>query len=165
MDEVLLGRPLLEALGLNAQEHLSSVRDDYHNMDCYSVPSLTAGCKLTRFLLQEPVDALYQCPNIKSRDTEAPARTRLLSELPDSGVIPPRGGSTTPADLSESHRTGDSVTYGELDVDPIEVQQLLDIPDPADAEEVSILLEGMISQSATNGMETRHVPALSELVN
>jgi hypothetical protein len=165
MDEVLLGRPLLEALGLNAQEHLSSVRDDYQNMDCSSVPSFTAGGKLTRLLLQEPVAALYECPHIKSRVTEAPAPTRLLSDLPDSGVILPRGGATTPADLSESHRTGDSVTYGELDVDPIEVQQLLDIPDPADAEEVSILLEDMISQAVTNGMETSHVPVLSELVN
>jgi hypothetical protein len=90
-------------------------------MDCSSVHSLTPGGKLTRLLLHEPVDALYECPNIKSRVTEEPSPTRLLSELLDSGVIPPRGGATTAADLSASHRTGDSVTYGELDVDPIEV--------------------------------------------
>jgi hypothetical protein len=53
MDEVLIGRPLLEALGLNACEHLSSVRDDYQDMDCSTIPSASAGGELTRLLLQE----------------------------------------------------------------------------------------------------------------
>jgi hypothetical protein len=34
MDEVLIGRPFLEALGLSAREHLCAVRDNYQNMDC-----------------------------------------------------------------------------------------------------------------------------------
>jgi hypothetical protein len=33
MDEVLLGRPLIQALGLDAAEHLSAVRDEYNNID------------------------------------------------------------------------------------------------------------------------------------
>jgi hypothetical protein len=65
----------------------------------------------------------------------------------------------------ESHRPDDSVTYGELDVDPAEVPQLLDIPEPEDADEVSALLGGMISQAVTNGMASGQVPALRELVN
>jgi hypothetical protein len=52
MDEVLIGRPLLQALGLDAAEHLSAVRDEYNNMDGCQIPSLTGAGKLTRLLLR-----------------------------------------------------------------------------------------------------------------
>jgi hypothetical protein len=52
MDEVLLGRPLLEALGLDAPTHLSVARENYNNMDCSEVPSMITGGKLTRLLLR-----------------------------------------------------------------------------------------------------------------
>jgi Aspartyl protease len=53
MDEVFIGRTLLQALGLDAAEHLSAVRDEYNNMDCSQIPSLTGAGKLTRLLLRD----------------------------------------------------------------------------------------------------------------
>jgi hypothetical protein len=37
MDEVLLGRPLLRALGLDAPAHLQAVRDSYKDLDCSKI--------------------------------------------------------------------------------------------------------------------------------
>jgi hypothetical protein len=53
MDEVLIGRPLLQAFGLDAAKHLSAVRDEYNNMDCSQIPSLTCAGKLTQMLLRD----------------------------------------------------------------------------------------------------------------
>jgi hypothetical protein len=53
MDEVLIGRPFFRALGLDGAEHLSAVRDEYNNMDCSQIPSLTCAGKLTRLLLRD----------------------------------------------------------------------------------------------------------------
>jgi hypothetical protein len=50
MDEVLLGRPLLKELGLDAPSHLSANRQEYHDMDCVYVPSAVTGGKLSRLI-------------------------------------------------------------------------------------------------------------------
>jgi hypothetical protein len=34
MDEVLLGRPLLNALGIDAEAHQAAVRDTFQDLDC-----------------------------------------------------------------------------------------------------------------------------------
>jgi predicted aspartyl protease len=39
MDEVLLGRPLLKTLGLDASTHLAAVRDNFHDLDCSKIAS------------------------------------------------------------------------------------------------------------------------------
>jgi hypothetical protein len=52
MDEVLLGRPLLKELGIDAPAHLAAVRDEFHNMDCSHVSTTTSGGKLSRLLVK-----------------------------------------------------------------------------------------------------------------
>jgi hypothetical protein len=84
MDEILLGRPLLQALGLNAAEHLSAVRDDYDNMDCSKIPSLTHAEKLTRLLLRDPSVAPGLHAVNSARD--------LPTVLPSSKAEPHVGG-------------------------------------------------------------------------
>lgn len=37
MNEVLLNRPLMKALGFDSIHHLESVSDDYHSMECFEV--------------------------------------------------------------------------------------------------------------------------------
>jgi hypothetical protein len=52
MDEVLLWRPLLKELGLDAPAHLAAVRDEFHYMDCSHVSTTTSGGKLSRLLVK-----------------------------------------------------------------------------------------------------------------
>jgi hypothetical protein len=95
MDEVLIGRHLLQSLGIDPAEHLSTVRDEYNNMDCYQIPSLTGAGKFTRLLLRDQ--------SIEPKSLPAPQVLAKSAQL-------------------------DSVTYGELDANPVEVPQLLDLP-------------------------------------
>ena len=53
MDEVLLGRPLMKALGFDAIEHLETVSDTYQNMDCSQLGPLSGkGGKLSKIMLR-----------------------------------------------------------------------------------------------------------------
>ena len=132
MDEVLIGRPLLQALGLDAAEHLSAVRDEYNNMDCSQIPSLTCAGKLTRLLLRDQ--------EIEPTSLPAPQMSAQSTQL-------------------------DSVTYGELDADPVEVPQLLDLPASVTSVSISAELESMVNTAQKNGMPSQHVPTLRHLVN
>jgi hypothetical protein len=86
MNEVLIGRPLLKALGLDAAEQFSAVRNEYNKMDCSQIPSLTGAGKLTRLLLRDQ--------DIEPESLPAPQVLAKSAQL-------------------------DSVTYGELDADPV----------------------------------------------
>jgi hypothetical protein len=200
MDEVLIGRPLLEALGLNACEHLSTVRDEYQDMDCSTIPSASAGGKLTRLLLKEledPTDiniaplkepalaGVVSLPLQKTasfwtsttadeaRNSHFPFATARASptatQAEAAHAVTSRDAITsameTEGAVTKAPSRGDSVTYGELDLDPIDVPQLLDLPDQADFGEMTSLLEVMVNQAATNGLPPDSVPALRKLVN
>jgi hypothetical protein len=146
MDEILLGRPLLEALGLNAQEHLSTVRHDFHNMDCSHVQSLQTGGKLTRLLLREPP---------------------IAGTTPVGGNKPHKANAFCPPellDLQAGQQEGDSVTYGEQDTDPVEVPQLLDLPAPADDLDLAQSFAGMITVAKNNGLPDDILPILRLLL-
>jgi hypothetical protein len=52
MDEVLLGRPLLKALGLDVPAHLEAVREDYQDLDCSMIATVHGGGKLSRLLIR-----------------------------------------------------------------------------------------------------------------
>jgi hypothetical protein len=119
MDEVLIGRPLLQSLGLDAAEHLSEVRDEYNNMDCSQIPSLTGAGKLTRLLLRDQ--------EIEPKSLPAPKVLAKSAQL-------------------------DSVTYGELGADPVEVPQLLDLPASVSSDTISTELENMVSTAQKNGI-------------
>jgi hypothetical protein len=164
MDEVLLGRPLLEDLGFDAPVHLSSVRDSFHNMDCSSFSSYKAGGNLTRLLLRETVETPEQrsSPNLSVLGVRALTAPPLPSSAGTKG-LPSNEASirTAPVGLDNAK---DSVTYGEQDVDPIYIPQLLDMPKPSHGEYVSIMLEGMVSQAKINGLPSEIMPAMRELL-
>jgi Reverse transcriptase (RNA-dependent DNA polymerase) len=182
MDEVLLGWPLLEALGLDAQKHLSAVRDSFQDMDCSKIQSLTPGGKLTRLLLREPDfdqnrnsygneeplpggDATKTPPfptttGIPVSTYATPVITAsLFAPEIQSDIISNSNGSNT----TQAH--GDSVTYGEQDIDPIDVPQLLDLPTSAKPEGISDSFDVMIRQAQQNGLPDGSVLALGELLN
>jgi hypothetical protein len=52
MDEVLIGRPLLKTLGMDAAEHLSAVGDEFQDLDCASIQPGPPTSKLSRLLLK-----------------------------------------------------------------------------------------------------------------
>ena len=201
MDEVLIGRPLLEALGLNTAEHLSSVREEYHDLDCSHIPSATPGGKLTRLLLSEYVPDLERsiaptlgpkispvgtsarsCATAEASGflTDSPAE-ETQSDVPMqfldgtsaatsevraatevcSGLLPAGPGSHPPLSLK---RFADSVTHGERDADPIQVPQLLELPEITDLEKVQTLLEGMIYTAQINGLPQESVSTLRSLI-
>jgi hypothetical protein len=59
MEEVLLGRPLLKELGLDAPADLAAVRDEFHNMDCSHVSTTMSGGKLSRLLVKHDTTSRY----------------------------------------------------------------------------------------------------------
>jgi hypothetical protein len=52
MDEVLIGRPLLKTLGMDAAEHLSAVRDEFQDLYCALIQPGLPTSKLSRLLLK-----------------------------------------------------------------------------------------------------------------
>jgi hypothetical protein len=58
----------------------------------------------------------------------------------------------------------DSVTYGELDVDPVDVPRLLDLPSLADADEIYTALQNMIITAQNNGLPLEFVPNIRQLL-
>jgi hypothetical protein len=50
MDEVLLGRPLLKALGLDAPSHLEAVRENCQDLDCSKIATVNGTGRLSRVL-------------------------------------------------------------------------------------------------------------------
>jgi hypothetical protein len=62
MDEILLGRPLLKELGLDAPAHLAAVREEFHDRDCTDVPTAAGKGKLSRMMLSSNA-ALTESPN------------------------------------------------------------------------------------------------------
>jgi Reverse transcriptase (RNA-dependent DNA polymerase) len=197
MDEVLIGRPLLEALALNACEHLSSVREEYQDKDCSTIPSASAGGKLTRLLLQEieditdshnvplTVQALSEVVYSSLPKTTTSLAPTSADDAKDSLVrfaathasptlatdqaliaVTSRDVLTkTDCSATQAPTRGDSVTYGELDLDPIDVPQLLDLPDKADFGEKMPSLEVTINQATNNGLPPESVPTLHRLVH
>jgi hypothetical protein len=73
-------------------------------------------------------------------------------------------GAVGPITVAAEARA-DSVTYGELDADPIDVPQLLDLPQSADHDEIEKLLDNMINAAQTNGLPAEFVPTLRGLLN
>jgi hypothetical protein len=102
MDEVIIGRPLLETLGLNAEEHLSSVRDEYKKFDCSQIPSVTSGGKLTRLLLRELVDLSDTPVRTKAGPKRTGTVSQNLSVITDV-VVDAIGGDRTSCARSGGH--------------------------------------------------------------
>jgi hypothetical protein len=117
MDEVLIGRPLLNSLGINAPKHLAAVRQTFQDMDCSAVPSALAGGKLSRLLKQRAEFTLD----------------------PPVGDSPAVQSDKCPPALSRSHSSQCSATasaetqfpqvfHGDTDVDPVDAPHMLTLP-------------------------------------
>jgi hypothetical protein len=70
MDEILLGRPLLKELGLDAPAHLAAVREELHDRDCADVPTAAGKGKLSRMMLSSNA-ALTESPNAIAQERGA----------------------------------------------------------------------------------------------
>jgi RNase H-like domain found in reverse transcriptase/Reverse transcriptase (RNA-dependent DNA polymerase)/Integrase core domain/Integrase zinc binding domain len=198
MDEVLIGRPLLEALGLNACEHLASVRDEYQNLDCSSISLGPTGGKLTRVLLQQlPEDSgssppvslnvnLTSTPTLSSLSSFATGSPPIAEQLHQNDFSPTSAqkyeppiitpfemplvslkisGNTDVAEINGKTPRADSVTYGELDIDPVDIPQLLDLPSSIRTAELASSLEAITTTAVSNGLPTENVAALRRLLH
>jgi hypothetical protein len=140
MDEVLLGRPLLNALGIDAEAHLAAVRDIFQDLDCETIPSVVAGGRLSRILIHR--DHTSQGYG----GTEPPTDTS-----PD----------TSP---TESGSPATPVVYGDRDHDPIENGSLLDLPSTVSDANISDSIEGMLTMASAKGLSPTMAPQLRTLV-
>jgi hypothetical protein len=141
MEEVLLGRPLLDLLGLNAETHLNQVRSKYQDLDCSNVESVVGGGRLARMMI-----------------------------LRDSGIPSVTYDKVVPADGSVNHITknsrpdhASSVTHGDVESDPVEELPLPDFQDvPAD--DMENALNGMVQDAIANGLSAPGAEKLKQII-
>jgi hypothetical protein len=125
MDEVLLGRPVLHTLGINAEAHLMSARDSLQDFDCSNVPSIAEVGRLSRLL-------------IKRAD-------------PKPSVPPSTGGaSAQPPSMSTLAST--KVCYGDTDTDPVVDPCLLDFSSSHTDATVAASMNAMVDAALSEGM-------------
>jgi RNase H-like domain found in reverse transcriptase/Reverse transcriptase (RNA-dependent DNA polymerase)/Integrase zinc binding domain len=149
MDEVLLGRPLLKSLGIDAASHLEAVREKYNDMDCAAITSAHTGGKLSRMLINRPEAA------------DAPAELMDNLESKDGPGPPLVTQSTTPT----TEGSFGAVRHGDVDNDPVNLPHLLDMPLTTDAEEVDEALEALVTNAAANGLPAEHIEEIRKLVH
>jgi hypothetical protein len=139
-DEVLLGWPLLNELGIDAEAHLAAVRDTFQDMDCETIPSVFAGGRLSRILIHCDLISQGYGGNEPPTDTS-----------PDTS--PNKSGSpATP------------VAYGDQDHDIIENWSLLDLPSTLSDESLFDSIEGMLTMASAKGISPTMAPELRTLV-
>jgi hypothetical protein len=193
MDEVLLGRPLLNELGIDAPTHLASVRDMFQDLDCSKIPSVEAGGKLSRLLVRkeavrtadmEPKQSLF----CEKAETQRPIGGSALSRLdavPANNKEPysvPWAQANTEFQVSSSSKPSltiplavpnastihqhSGVTHGDLDVDPIELPHVLELQSdkPDTAHDVVDALDALIERAKENGVPSPILKELRQLV-
>jgi hypothetical protein len=85
---------LLEALGLDACEHLASVRDEYQGMDCADISVRPSGGKLTQLLMQCPEQRTADIPaSVAAANNWSPTLT-----LSQAASWPPKFSAVTRQD-------------------------------------------------------------------
>jgi hypothetical protein len=144
MDEVLIGRPVLHALGMDAAKHLSAARESLQDLDCSEVPSVAAEGKLSRLLIRR-AEALQTCTSEPLAKDPDPVR-ELGCTKPTEDIAPP------------------SVNHGNRDVDPFDDSGLLD-PSSASSQplfEASMLK--MVEAAGVAGLSSNRVRELHSLV-
>jgi hypothetical protein len=78
MDEVIIGRPLLTALGLDVARHLDNVREQFDNTDFSEVPSAHGTGRLSRIMLQR--DAAVTNPPVSSQRNKSQGPGPTISD-------------------------------------------------------------------------------------
>jgi Aspartyl protease len=136
MDDVLIGRPLLNSLGIDAPTHLAAVRETFQDMDCSTVPSALAGGKLSR-LLKQRADCSLDPPV-----GDSPAA--LSDEGPHA---PSRPDSPQRSDSASAETHFPQVFHGDTDVDPVEAPHMLTLPSSDEHAEIRTQKERMISEA------------------
>jgi hypothetical protein len=135
MDEVLLDRPLLKAVGIDAPSHLEAVRDDYQDLDCSKIASAHAGGKLSRILIERDANpTFFLSPEGDKQDpsTHTQGLDYGRNQIVSTGEVTRnehQHGLETCADVpitgvrASALNVPDSVTHGDADSDPIDVPQ------------------------------------------
>jgi hypothetical protein len=164
MDEVLLGRPLLETLGLDAPTHLEAVRDNYHDLDCSKIASPSDVSKLSRLLTRRQAGEVeVDMPSGASPGIVLPASTAPPGDIAAVGEDL-TAASKEPITLA-AVRVSDSVTHGDTDLDPVEVPQLLDLPSKNVEADTEAAVRNMLGKAAANGISPGGLKELSVLVH
>jgi hypothetical protein len=137
MDEVLLGRPVLHALGIDAEEHLVAARDSLQDSDCSAIPSAISGGRLSRLLIRSAESPVHFSSTLESNTAEEPSVT-----------------------VHEFNR----VTYGDRDSDPISDSRLLDLPSDQTDKTVADAMLAMAEASRAAGLSDPASKSLHNLV-
>jgi hypothetical protein len=127
MDEFLLGRPVLHALGIDAEAHLVAARDSLQDLDCSEITSGTPGGWLSRLLM---------------RSAEETEHLSDPTEWTNDGT-----SSSFPEDFRK-------VTHGEPNVDSIYNSRLLDLPSDLRDEKVMEAMLSMLDDARAAGLPT-----------
>jgi hypothetical protein len=129
-DEVLLGRPLLQALGLDVPTHLDAGRESFKDLESSKILSPSSTVKPSKLLLRrqagvlEPMRASSDLPTLVGVPVgQVPfGMDELESAIKwDAASYKQKDRLclTETAKLA-SARISDSVTYGDMDTDPVE---------------------------------------------
>jgi hypothetical protein len=141
MDEIIIGRPLLAALGLDVVRHLDDVREKFDNTDFSEVPTALGTGRLSRLMLQRDAGT----PNPPAPDF-IPKFPRSARVLPDTAFA---------AEFI--------VRHGDADADPVDLP--IAIPELCDTQaEEKEALEALVTQALANGLSESSARMLKALV-
>ena len=146
MDEILLGRPLLKSMGLDATMHLSEVRDTYQDLDC-STSKLPSGSSYLSKLLVKSV-----------REDKGPVKSKITEK--DEEDSPSLEYNTKEISIDNATTT----IYGEPEPENVENPSLLSLPSPSRDENRKEAVEGMLRAAQNEGLCGSGMDNLSELV-
>jgi RNase H-like domain found in reverse transcriptase/Integrase core domain/Reverse transcriptase (RNA-dependent DNA polymerase)/Chromo (CHRromatin Organisation MOdifier) domain len=151
MPEVLLGRPLLKALGLDADSHLSNVRELHHDSDFSHVEVTGGNSKISRMLSR--------------LDTNVHAEDECLSygDIADLGPKHDRCQNHQKSIAHFAFSETEGVKHGDLDEDPIPEDPHLDLGRDTPSE-IRAAFFAMIQTASVNGMSPSGVKTLSDLL-
>jgi hypothetical protein len=141
MEEIILGRPLLAALGLDVVRHLDGVREQFDNNDFSDVPSACGSGRLSRLMLQR--DAATPNPPLPDAVRQS---TRVAQVIPDAAFA---------AEFV--------VRHGDADHDPVDLPTALPALCNTQADEDSAL-EALVTQARVNGLSESNFITLNTLV-
>jgi hypothetical protein len=149
MDEVLRGRPSLNALGIDAEARFAAVLDTFQDMDCETIPSVVTGGRLSRILIHRDLKS-KGFGGTEPQADPSPDTSPIMSCSP-ALLVPAR------ADLAAT-----PVVYG--DRDPIQNGSLLDLPSTLSDMNLFDAIEGMLSMTSDQGLTPSVAESLRTLV-
>jgi hypothetical protein len=154
MNKVLIGRPLLNSLGIDAPTHLAAVRQTFQDMDCSAVLSALAGGKLSR-LLKQRAGFILATPVGDSPAVHSDKCPHALS----------RSDSSRCSDTASAETQFAQVFHGDTDVDTVNAPHMLTLSSSNEETEIWTQKERMIGEASQNGLSTDGAQELKALVD